>query len=262
MKSNVMATFLFNDIIFGPIKSRRLGVSLGVNLLPTDNKICNFDCIYCECGWNGNSGKIIFPSPKQVLDALESRLSLMRKDHTLPDIITFAGNGEPTIHPDFAKIIDETIQLRAKYCPNAKVAVLTNATMLHSSAVVDALLLVDRAILKLDSAVESTRQLINIPSKKIPLDILFNQFAQFGQKLVIQTLFLQAKYKGVVIDNTSDVELQALLNAYSLLKPSEVMIYCIDRDTPLDTINKIPPDRMNEIADHIRLLGIKVSVSS
>lgn len=256
-----MATFLFNDIIFGPINSRRLGLSLGVNLLQTDNKICNFDCIYCECGWNGNTGKIIFPSAKQVIDALDFRLNLMLKENTLPDIITFAGNGEPTIHPDFSFIINETILLKEKYCPSAKVAVLTNATMLHSESVVNALLRVDRAILKLDSAIDSTRQLINIPSKKIPIDLLIKQFSQFGDKLVIQTLFLEAKHNGNIINNTSEIELQALFNVYKLLKPSEIMIYCIDRDTPLDTIFKIPSERLDQIAERIRLLDLKVSVS-
>lgn len=256
-----MATFLFNDIIFGPIKSRRLGVSLGVNLLPIDNKICNFNCIYCECGWNQKSSSIKFPSKDIVLKMMETRLVQMSNTGELPDVITFAGNGEPTIHPDFPSIIEGTLLLRDKFCPQAQVAVLTNATMLHSTAVLNALLSIDRAILKMDSAVENTRAKINLPAKHIPLDTLVQQFSLFGSKLVIQTLFLRATFDGVEIDNTTKDELDALLNIYKRLNPSEVMIYCIDRDTPLQSVYKITSERMDEISRLISSYGIKVSVS-
>ena len=256
-----MATALFNDIIFGPVQSRRLGVSLGINLLPTDNKICNFDCIYCECGWNNKTKAGTFPPHAIVVEALESRLTKMRDEDILPDVITFAGNGEPTVHPEFTKIIDATIILRDQYSPKTKIAVLTNATMLHSQNIIDALLKIDRAILKLDSALESTRNLINIPAKKTSTATLLEQFSKFGDKLVMQTLFLTAENNGVVIDNTTEEEITALLAAYKQLSPSEVMIYCIDRDTPLKTASKIPKQRMDEIAKRISALGIKVSVS-
>lgn len=256
-----MATFLFNDIIFGPVVSRRLGISLGVNLLPVDNKVCNFNCIYCECGWNERKAKTALSSVSVIIDALEKRLLQLSSDGQLPDVITFAGNGEPTMHPGFPEIIDQTLFLRNHFCSKAKVAVLTNATMLHSQPVLDALLKVDRAILKLDSAIEATRDKINLPAKHISLDTLLGQFSLFGPKLVIQTLFLKAASDGFEIDNTTDVELDALLEAYAKLSPSEIMIYCVDRDTPLKTVYKIPADRMDQIAEKIRVHGFKVSVS-
>lgn len=256
-----MATFLFNDIIFGPVKSRRLGVSLGVNLLPTDNKVCNFNCIYCECGWNKKGPKQDLPSSSVVLELLEQRLINMATEGTMPDVITFAGNGEPTVHPEFPLIIEGTLSLRDRYCPNAKVAVLTNATMLHSQPVLNALLKIDRAILKLDSAIESTREKINLPAKHIPFDRLINQFSFFGDKLVIQTLFLKATFEDSEIDNTTIEELNALLAVYKKLSPSEIMIYCVDRDTPLQTVFKISAERMDEISQMITSLGLHVTVS-
>ena len=157
-------TALFEDIIFGPIRSRRLGLSLGVNLLPTHSKLCNFDCIYCECGWNADHATSRrFNSRELVFSRLEEVLSQMVADSTPPDVITFAGNGEPTMHPDFEAIIDDTIALRDRLCPSAKVSVLSNATMIGRESVRRALKRVDNNILKLDSAFDQTVQLVNNP---------------------------------------------------------------------------------------------------
>ena len=138
--------------IFGPVHSRRLGVSLGINLMPADGKICTFDCIYCECGFNADhrpkSGR---PSRKEVADGLEDKLKEMAAEGIVPDVLTFAGNGEPTAHPQFAEIINDTISLRDRYCPKAKVSVLSNSTKAHLKDVHNALMLVDNNILKLDT---------------------------------------------------------------------------------------------------------------
>ena len=124
-------TSLFNNIIFGPIRSRRLGLSLGVNLLPVESKLCNFNCIYCECGWNEeHEGRKRFNAREDVREMLRQTLSQMVEEGTPPDVITFAGNGEPTMHPDFELIIDDTIALRDELCPAAKVSVLSNATQI------------------------------------------------------------------------------------------------------------------------------------
>ena len=151
---------LFDSIVYGPIRSRRLGVSLGVNLMPTTAKLCTFDCVYCECGWNQPVSHPQLPTREQVRAALEYQLLTL---DVQPDVITFSGNGEPTLHPDFLGIIQDTCALRDQYCPNAKVSVLSNSTQLGRKDVVEALLLCDNRILKLDSAIDTTMQLIDKP---------------------------------------------------------------------------------------------------
>ncbi|HDP54570.1 MAG TPA: radical SAM protein, partial [Bacteroidetes bacterium] len=174
-----MATFLFNEIIFGPVKSRRLGVSLGVNLLPTKSKVCNFDCIYCECGWTNSAESAKLPSRYEVKQRMQERFEQMQANADNLDVITFAGNGEPTLHPSFAEIIGDTIELRNQYFPEARVAVLSNSTMLHKKKVVDALLKVDQNILKLDSGYDSTIQLLNQPHTAITVDRIVENLEQF-----------------------------------------------------------------------------------
>ena len=173
-----MATFLFDKIVFGPVKSRRLGVSLGINLLPIHRKVCNFDCVYCECGLNmtGTSVDEKLPTREMVSTALRQKLEEMKTKGEAPDVITFAGNGEPTIHPQFAGIIDDTIALRNTYFPSAKISVLSNSTMLHKQDVVEALLKSDQRILKLDSGLESSINQINQPVKAVSVVKLIEQF--------------------------------------------------------------------------------------
>ncbi|PTN09022.1 wyosine [tRNA(Phe)-imidazoG37] synthetase (radical SAM superfamily) [Mangrovibacterium marinum] len=259
-----MATFLFDKIIFGPVKSRRLGVSLGVNLLPTDSKVCSFDCIYCECGWTPRKRehKAELPSRQQVAQRLEAQLKKMQQAGELPDVITFAGNGEPTLHPDFAAIIDDTISLRNSYAPNCRVAVLSNATMLHREPVFQALLKVDDNILKLDSAIERTVELLDCPMGRFNLAEVMEQLARFGKSATIQTLFVRGKHKGERIDNTSPEELEAWLTALKKINPAQVMIYTIARDTPAQGLVKIPLDELNQIADRVKAAGFEVQVSA
>jgi wyosine [tRNA(Phe)-imidazoG37] synthetase (radical SAM superfamily) len=259
-----MATFLFDEIIFGPVKSRRLGVSLGINLLPVKGKICNFNCIYCECGWTDNLEKAAsrLPKRKEVFEALDLKLSEMKTGNQVPDVITYAGNGEPTLHPDFPGIIDDSIILRDKYYPGAKIAVLSNATTITSSLIKEALLKIDMNILKLDSAFNSTILLHNQPRVKIDAGDLIKNLAGFHGKLIIQTLFLRGKHNGIVIDNTTPEELTAWLKAIKKIKPLEVMIYTISRDTPLgDELKKIPLKELRGIAELVEKLGIKTQVS-
>ena len=259
-----MATFLFDEIIFGHVKSRRLGVSLGINLLPVKRKICNFDCIYCECGWTGNSGKVIsqLPLRQEVYDALNLKLSEMKKMNLVPDMITYAGNGEPTLHPDFPGIIDDSIILRDKYFPEAKIAVLSNATRITNSHIKAALLKVDKNILKLDSAFDSTVRIHNQPGVNVNVEDLIKNLVQFRGKLIIQTLFLRGIYNGLFIDNTTEVEINAWLRAIERIKPSEVMIYTISRDTPSGgKFTKVPVRELRTIAALVESMGIKTQVS-
>jgi len=259
-----MATFLFDEIIFGPVKSRRLGVSLGINLLPVKRKICNFNCIYCECGWTGNLEKAVshLPRREEVFKALELKLSEMKAKKQLPDVITYAGNGEPTLHPAFPGIIDDSIILRDKYFPDAKIAVLSNATTITNPLVKAALLKVDKNILKLDSAFDATLKIHNQPRVNIKVEELINNLAGFNGKLIIQTLFLRGTYNNRVIDNTTPEEINAWLNALERIKPPEVMIYTISRDTPEGAqLKKVPLKELMRIAALVEKLGIKTQVS-
>jgi wyosine [tRNA(Phe)-imidazoG37] synthetase (radical SAM superfamily) len=261
-----MSTFLFDEIIFGPVKSRRLGVSLGINLLPTTRKICNFNCIYCECGWalHPDIKSSVLPARAVVKSALEKKLSEMTAAEMKPDVITYAGNGEPTLHPDFPAIIDDSIELRDKYFPEAKIAVLSNATRVSDPEIREALLKVDQNILKLDSAIDATISVHNQPSVNVNSKELIKNLAEFNGRLIIQTLFLRGKSNGRTIDNTTQEELQAWIRAIKTIRPSEVMIYTISRDTPPEggELHKVPLNELKEIAGMVEKLGIKTQVSS
>jgi wyosine [tRNA(Phe)-imidazoG37] synthetase (radical SAM superfamily) len=259
-----MATFLFDDIIFGPVKSRRLGVSLGINLLPVKRKICNFNCVYCECGWSNEKeakGSHL-PGRREVYEALESKLSEMKAKGQAPDVITYAGNGEPTLHPEFAGIIDDSISLRDRYFPAAEIAVLSNATTISKPAVRAALLKVDKNILKLDSAIDSTISIHNQPAAGIKASDLIDELAAFNGRVIIQTLFLHGTFNDISIDNTTPAEIGAWLNAIQKIKPSSVMIYTISRDTPDGwQLEKVGLRELNAIARSVESLGISTQVS-
>ena len=257
----VKQKLLFTDIIYGPIRSRRLGISLGVNLLPLHSKLCNFDCIYCECGWNedNRAEKPRFNSREDVRTALEATLSKMEAEGALPDVITFAGNGEPTIHPEFEGIIDDTIALRDRFAPEAKVSVLSNATQLHREGVRNALHKVDNAILKLDSAFTETAKLINKPQGDYSVERIVEQLAAFGKEFVLQTMFLRGEYNGSKVDNTTESEVLAWLAIVEHLRPRSVMVYSIDRATPCKTLEKVGREELEKIAERVRALGIECS---
>ena len=259
-----MGTFLFDKIIFGPVKSRRLGVSLGINLLPRGKKVCNFNCIYCECGWSQpveTEGGYL-PGRSEVYEALASKLQEMKIKNQPPDVITFAGNGEPTLHPEFPGIIDDSILLRNRFFPKTKIAVLSNSTMITKPSVKDALQKVDQNILKLDSAFELTIHTNNQPKVNVKVDDLIDNLSRFSGNLIIQTLFVRGNINGKMIDNTTKEEVDAWLEALAKIKPSEVMIYTISRDTPTESsLSKVPPEELKKIAKQVEKLGIKTQVS-
>lgn len=250
---------LFDSIVYGPIRSRRLGVSLGVNLMPTDAKLCSFDCVYCECGWNQPVLHPQLPTRQQVRDSLNTKLSTL---NTNLDVITFSGNGEPTMHPDFLGIIQDTCALRNQYCPAAKVSVLSNSTQLGRVEVVQALKLCDNRILKLDSAIDATMRLIDKPvNPHLTVAQVMEWLQQFDGDFTLQTCFLLGDYHGQVIDNTTPEELAAWYQAVEILHPKQVMIYVIDRATPLQTLEKIPAEQMQAIAKPLLDKGIDVIIS-
>lgn len=244
------------------MRSRRLGLSLGVNLLPVESKLCNFDCIYCECGWNGDHlGKRRFNSREDVREMLREVLSKMVQDGTPPDVITFAGNGEPTMHPDFEAVIDDTIALRDELCPAAKVSVLSNATQLHREDVRRALLRVDNNILKLDSAFDATVQLVNKPVGSYSVKRTVELMKLFEGQMILQTMFLRGEYLGQRVDNTTEEQVEAWLRLVKEIAPRQVMVYSLDRDTPCQTLEKVGREELQQIAARVEALGIACSVA-
>ena len=256
-------TSLFPDIIFGPVRSRRLGLSLGVNLLPPESKLCSFDCIYCECGWNAeHPGPRRFNARTDVRDRLESVLRRMAADGTPPDVITFAGNGEPTLHPEFEAVIDDTLALRDALCPTAKVSVLSNATQLHRDDVRRALLRVDNNILKLDSAFDATARRMNHPQNPAyTVRGVVGQMKRFEGRMILQTMFLRGTCNGEPVDNTTEEEVAAWLRLVDEIRPRQVMVYSLDRDTPCPTLEKVGREELQAIAARVEALGIPCSVA-
>lgn len=251
---------LFEKIVYGPIRSRRLGVSLGVNLMPLHDKLCSFNCIYCECGWNTPVQHPVLPTRAEVATALEAKLQDLQREAVTPDVITFSGNGEPTLHPDFEGIITDTCALRDRYFPSAKVSVLSNSTQLFREDVVRALLQVDNRILKLDSAIDATMRAIDKPvNPQLTVAEIMRRIAVFNGRFTLQTCFLRSS--DGLIDNTTESELSAWYEVVRQLHPDAVMIYVIDRRTPQENLEKISPERMHEIAAPLLENGILVNVS-
>ena len=255
-------TSLYDNIIFGPVRSRRLGLSLGVNLLPIESKLCSFDCIYCECGWNADHpGRRRFNAREDVAAMLDETLARMVAEGTPPDVITFAGNGEPTMHPDFEAIIEDTLRLRDKHAPSAKVSVLSNATQIHREDVCRALRRVDNNILKLDSAFDATAQLVNNPAANYSVAATVERMKQFSGQFTLQTMFLRGEYQGQHIDNTTAEEVAAWLECVKQTSPRQVMVYSLDRDTPCKTLEKVSREELTLIAKQVEALGITCSVA-
>lgn len=257
-----MATILFPGPIFGPVHSRRLGVSLGVNLLPSDGKSCSFDCIYCECGLNADARpKLKLPTREDVRVALEHRLKEMQANGPIPDVITFAGNGEPTSHPSFAEIIDDTIELRNQYFPKAEISVLSNSFFLGREKVFDALNKVDNNILKLDTVDIDYIRMVDNPAPSFDLDKTIERMKAFEGRLIIQTIFLKGTYHGKEVDNTSDRYVLPWIKVVKEIAPSQVMIYTIDRETPVSSLQKASKEELDRIARMLEEEGCSVSVS-
>lgn len=258
-----MSTILHPSPVFGPIHSRRLGVSLGINLLPADGKICTFDCVYCECGLNKERiPHSKFPSRQEVFEKLEERLIDMYSNGPTPDVITFSGNGEPTLHPEFSGVVDDVISLRDKYFPKAKISVLTNSTRIFNADVFNALMRVDNNILKLDTVNISFIRLIDRPvDVYYDTDIYVKQMSRFKGNCIIQTMFLQGELDGKDISNVSDEFVGPWIEALKKIAPRQVMIYTIDRETPVDTLKKATHEQLDSIAEAVRSNGFDCSVS-
>ena len=257
-----MSTILFPSPIYGPVHSRRLGISLGINLIPADGKLCSFDCIYCECGYNADHRTHTpFPTTEEVSRALEAKLKEMHEEGVHPDVMTFAGNGEPTSNPHFPEIIDETIRLRDAYCPEAKISVLSNSTFIHRPAVHAALAKVDNNILKLDTVDPAFIQLLDQPVGPYDVEHQIETFASFNGHVIIQTMFLSGEYRGKSLDNTGEEYVGPWLAALERIRPQEATIYTVARETPVAGLAKAAPEVLDKIAARVRALGIPCQVS-
>lgn len=258
-----MSTIIFPSPIFGPVHSRRLGVSLGVNLMPGDGKVCSFDCIYCECGFNQDfKPKSKRPTRQEVKEALAKVLVQRHSEGLKLDVITFAGNGEPTAHPDFAGIIDDTVEVRNKYFPEAKISVLSNATFIHRTDVHDALMKVDNNIQKLDTVNSLYINKVDRPvSPSYDVNEVISNLKRFNGHVIIQTMFMKGIYNGESVDNTGESFIQPWLNAVKEIKPQQVMIYTIDRETPAQGLKKAEPLVLDSIKLQVEELGIPCSAS-
>lgn len=257
-----MATIIYPSPIFGPVHSRRLGVSLGINLLPEDGKFCTFDCIYCECGFNKDfRPKKKLPTREQVRESLEARLLDMQRNGPKPDVLTFAGNGEPTAHAQFAGIIEDTLALRDKYFPQAKVSVLSNSTFIHQPDVFAALNKIDNNILKLDTIDADYIHLVDRPTGHYDVQRIIEGMKAFKGNLIIQTMFMKGKYEGKEVDNTSDKYVLPWLETVKEIAPRQVMIYTIDRETPDQDLLKATHEELDRIGELVNAAGISISIS-
>ena len=255
-------TVLYQSPIFGPVRSRRLGTSLGINLLPGDGKCCSFDCIYCECGFNHDFvPQQKMPTQDEVLRALQYHLRKMKEEGPTPDVLTFAGNGEPTLHPQFPEIIDGALALRDRYFPQAKVSVLTNATQILRQPVFDALCKVDNNICKLDTISADYINLVDRPNSTYDVEKIIARLKEFGDRCIIQTMFMQGEHRGEPVDNTGEAFVQPWLKAIGEIRPREVMIYTIDRETPAHGLKKASHEVLDAIGAQVEKLGIMCKVA-
>ena len=255
-----MSTIIYPSPIFGPVHSRRLGISLGINLLPADGKVCSFDCIYCECGFNKDHRPTLpLPTREEVAEKLEAKLRQMVAEGQLPDVLTFAGNGEPTCHPHFAEIIDDTIRLRDQYCPQAKVSVLSNSTMIHRQTVHDALMRVDNNILKLDTVDPTYINKVDRPVGTYDVNAVVEGMKAFHGHLIIQTMFMRGEQESV--DNTGEEYVGPWLETVKAIAPQQVMIYTIDRETPAQGLLKATHEQLDAIRDRVIAAGIPCTAS-
>lgn len=257
-----MATYLFDSLVFGPVRSRRFGNSLGINLLPVMYKFCTFNCIYCECGWthHPDSDQTTLPTRTEISGALEKRLQALSESGNLPDNITFAGNGEPTLHPRFREIIDDTLKLRNRYCPETMISVLSNSSIIHKPSIFEALNKVDNNVLKLDSVVEETFRILNQPYPSIDLPTIIENIRKFNGNQIIQTLFIRGVFKGSNIDNTTKEEIGEWIRAMAEINPKYVMVYSIDRETAAGGLERVEAEELDRIARKLEKKGIKSKV--
>jgi len=254
--------FLWDKIAFGPIQSRRLGNSLGINVSPTTKKICSFDCIYCECGWTfeKNIDTKDFYSVKEITLAIEKKLQECSENNTPVDSITFSGNGEPTLHPNFCQIIENLIVLRDKYYPKTAITCLSNATQLANKYVYSVLQKIENPVLKLDAVTEPLFQLINKPTVDISVNEIINHLQKLNGNFILQSLFLKGIFDNQTFNNAEEPHLSLWIDTVKKLNPKQVMLYSLDRSTPAQGLEKITAEELQKIAVKLQQFGIDAKV--
>ncbi|MGN0055719.1 MAG: radical SAM protein [Atopobiaceae bacterium] len=257
-----MATFLNPAYVYGPVHSRRLGVSLGINMNPAEGKHCTFDCVYCELGTNEQRRTSVgFPAAADIVEAVRQKLEQLAGQGVVPDVLTMAGNGEPTANPEFPQVVDGILALRDRLCPNAKVAVLSNSTFAHVPAVHDALMRVDDNILKLDTVDPEFIARVDRPVGAYDVKKVVDTLASFGGHVIVQTIFLRGEVDGRSVDNTSDAYVEPWLGALRRIGPQAVTVYTIARDTPYPGLRKATHQQIDDICQRVRQLGIRCTAS-
>ena len=258
-----MSGILFDKIIFGLVNSRRLGKSLGINLLPQEIKLCSMNCIYCECGW-AKTDEVLYSKllpASEIITVLTERFEQMHRDNVHIDSITYSGNGEPTLHPQFEEITQAIICLRNIYFPETIITCLSNSTQLHREDVLNALMSIDNPLMKLDAGTQKVFEQINKPFSSIALDDICDSLCRFNGKLSIQTLFLRGKLDdGTPIDNTTDEEVNTWIKRLQYINPQKVILYPIDRETPVKQLLQISKEELGNIAQKVESVGIKTEV--
>ena len=258
-----MATFLWSDIIFGPIHSRRVGTSLGINLLPICGKLCTFDCIYCECGEMKSGAprkERKMPSLEQVVDAMSGRFRELYDEGVTIDSISFTGNGEPTLHRHFPEVVDKTVELRDRYFPKAVISVFSNSTTLDRPGVFEALKKVDNRIMKVDCSDPTLLRLVNRPAGAFSLEKILEGLERFDGDFILQTMFFKGEVNGIAFDLTAPELVEGWSEIVRRLHPSKIMAYSLDRDTPVDGLEKIDRDRLQEITAPLRDEGFEIEI--
>ena len=258
-----MSTIIYDSPVFGPVRSRRLGISLGINLLPKGGKLCSFDCIYCECGLNSERRtKNPLPTPDEVVGGLQEKLQALRQEGIVPDVLTFAGNGEPTLHTSFPEIVDRVRKVRDALCPSAKMSILSNATQIRRPEIREALMHFDNNILKLDTVSPIYINNVDRPQGHYDVEEQIRCLELFRGKCIIQTMLMRGEYEGFDLDNTREQYMKPYIEALARIKPKAVMLYTLDRETPVSGLLKAAPEAMEAIAEQIRQLSIEVSVAA
>ena len=248
---------LREEVVFGPIHSRRLGSSLGINLLPEKGKICNFDCIYCECGWNSDGrGDTVLPTAARVREALEKKLKEVVAEGIAIDSITFSGDGEPTLNPEFPQIVEDTIALRDKYIPTAKVSVLSNATRVHIPEIFNALRKIDKPILKIDAPTNEKIAIINRPAPGYDVARVVEALRGFKGDFILQTMFLRTEG----FDSSTPEIMEKWMKIVRELRPREIMVYTIDRPTPASGLQKFSVEEMRTLVAPLIAEGFKIQI--
>lgn len=250
---------LFKNYIYGPVNSRRFGMSLGINLISPSSKICSFNCIYCECGFNSEKYIKDFVNKHDVIEFLEYALKSFKEKSQHLDVITFAGNGEPTLHPDFLEISIKVKEVKNLYYPYTKIVLLTNGTQIFNDDVIKSLENIDIPVFKLDSAIEKTAKFINQFDDKYNYQLYLKKLVSLSGKIYIQTMFLRGEYNNTFIDNTTRDEIDALVQIYRKINPILIYLYSIDRPPPVSTLKKITNEEMSKIAQYISQNNLPVN---